>query len=368
MSQIYSHAFAIFNQFYASGCDPETWSKSPVDIVNYFCRSMCAGFEEFRLCDNTQWKAKKLASVKYPDWCRDYRNSKKLKRDESGGRGLNKYHETASDTSTDIPQPKGKARCLSSAPASPKIQAGSRHKKIKLGIDTSTPMLVTLPAAAVSPTPVMGTTSSVPPMSPSPSAMLPVLATAAYTPNSATEPISHANFTINSPIASSPAALPTAPMTALLPIAATRPSSTTSSTSNVGSSSESGQKSKEHVSIHKAIDLLAGFAVGSTVAPPLASNFTTSAPTAKGIKKQSKRDDPQTIEDNDVISARNIYALHILQSNHPTRKQFTELWRNIINVKANAPDKLKWFAKERDYKAKFGREGRMKDVRDLLQS
>ncbi|KAJ3779476.1 hypothetical protein GGU10DRAFT_337990, partial [Lentinula aff. detonsa] len=297
--------------------------------------------------------------------------------------GLNKYHETASDTSTDIPQPKGKARCLSSAPASPKIQAGSRNKKIKLGIDTSTPMLVTLPAAAVSPTPVMGTTSSVPPMSPSPSAMLPVLATAAYAPNSATEPISHANFTINSPIASSPAALPTAPMTALLPIAATRPSSTTSSTSNVGSSSESGQKSKEHVSIHKvwfylflshcpynssalfqAIDPLlsrAGFAVGSTVAPPLASNFTTSAPTAKGIKKQSKRDDPQTIEDNDVISARNIYALHILQSNHPTRKQFTELWRNIINVKANAPDKLKWFAKERDYKAKFGREGRMKD-------
>lgn len=79
IKQFMSHAKHVWNELYRSRHDPCSWTKKTQSTAAYFENDMKVKFQEFRFCEGN-WKVERFAIIKYPDWCRDARESGRLTR------------------------------------------------------------------------------------------------------------------------------------------------------------------------------------------------------------------------------------------------------------------------------------------------
>ena len=63
-----------WNELYHLRLDPVLWTKKTPKAASYFAYLLKTNFDEFRYCCG-DWKVERFAIVKYPDWCRDARES-----------------------------------------------------------------------------------------------------------------------------------------------------------------------------------------------------------------------------------------------------------------------------------------------------
>jgi hypothetical protein len=66
-----------WNELYRLRLDPKSWTKKTPKAASYLAYIMKKNYDEFRYCDG-DWKIERFAIVKYPDWCRDARDSGRL--------------------------------------------------------------------------------------------------------------------------------------------------------------------------------------------------------------------------------------------------------------------------------------------------
>ncbi len=69
-----SIAKQAWNELYRLRLDPRSWTKKTPKAASYLAYIMKTNFDEFRYCDG-DWKVERFAIIKYPDWCRDARES-----------------------------------------------------------------------------------------------------------------------------------------------------------------------------------------------------------------------------------------------------------------------------------------------------
>ena len=74
-----STAKQAWNELYRHRLDPSSWTKKTLKAASYLAYVLKTNFAEFRYCDG-DWKVEHFAVVKYPDWCRDGRDSRHLTR------------------------------------------------------------------------------------------------------------------------------------------------------------------------------------------------------------------------------------------------------------------------------------------------
>jgi hypothetical protein len=74
-----SAAKLAWNELYRHRLDPVSWTKKTPKAASYLAYILKSRFAEFRYCDG-DWKVERFAVVKYPDWCRDARESGRLTR------------------------------------------------------------------------------------------------------------------------------------------------------------------------------------------------------------------------------------------------------------------------------------------------
>jgi hypothetical protein len=74
-----STAKQAWNELYRLRLDPSSWTKKTPKAASYLACILKKNFDEFRYCDG-DWKVERFAIVKYPDWCRDARDSGRLTR------------------------------------------------------------------------------------------------------------------------------------------------------------------------------------------------------------------------------------------------------------------------------------------------
>lgn len=74
-----STAKQAWNELYRLRLDPSSWTKKTPKAASYLTYILKRNFDEFRYCDG-DWKVERFAIVKYPDWCRDGRESGRLTR------------------------------------------------------------------------------------------------------------------------------------------------------------------------------------------------------------------------------------------------------------------------------------------------
>lgn len=74
-----STAKQAWNELYRLRLDPRSWTKKTPKAASYLAYIMKTHFDEFRYCDG-DWKVERFAIIKYPDWCRDARESGHLTR------------------------------------------------------------------------------------------------------------------------------------------------------------------------------------------------------------------------------------------------------------------------------------------------
>jgi hypothetical protein len=74
-----STAKQAWNELYRLRLDPSSWTKKTPKAASYLAYIMKMSFDEFRYCDG-DWKVERFAIIKYPDWCRDARESGRLTR------------------------------------------------------------------------------------------------------------------------------------------------------------------------------------------------------------------------------------------------------------------------------------------------
>jgi hypothetical protein len=74
-----STAKQAWNELYRLRLDPSSWTKKTPKAASYLTYILKKNFDEFRYCDG-DWKVERFAIVKYPDWCRDARDSGRLTR------------------------------------------------------------------------------------------------------------------------------------------------------------------------------------------------------------------------------------------------------------------------------------------------
>jgi len=67
-----SAAKQAWNELYRIRLDPSSWTKKTPKAASYLAYIMKTGFDEFQYC-NRDWKVKRFAIIKYPDWCCDAR-------------------------------------------------------------------------------------------------------------------------------------------------------------------------------------------------------------------------------------------------------------------------------------------------------
>ena len=72
-----SVAKQAWNELYRLRLDPRSWTKKTPKAASYLAYIMKTSFNEFRYCDG-DWKVERFAIIKYPDWCRDARDSGRL--------------------------------------------------------------------------------------------------------------------------------------------------------------------------------------------------------------------------------------------------------------------------------------------------
>ena len=74
-----STAKQAWNELYRHRLDPTSWTKKTPKAASYLACVLKSSFAEFRYCDG-DWKVERFAVIKYPDWCRDARESGRLTR------------------------------------------------------------------------------------------------------------------------------------------------------------------------------------------------------------------------------------------------------------------------------------------------
>lgn len=74
-----STAKQAWNELYRYRLDPSSWTKKTPKAASYLAHVLKTSFPEFRYCDG-DWKVERFAVIKYPDWCRDARESGRLTR------------------------------------------------------------------------------------------------------------------------------------------------------------------------------------------------------------------------------------------------------------------------------------------------
>jgi hypothetical protein len=74
-----STAKQAWNELYHHRLDPNSWTKKTLKAASYLTCILKANFPEFCYC-NGDWKVERFAIIKYPDWCRDARDSGRLTR------------------------------------------------------------------------------------------------------------------------------------------------------------------------------------------------------------------------------------------------------------------------------------------------
>lgn len=74
-----SNAKLAWNELYRHRLDPSSWTKKTPRAASYFAHIMKTSFPEFRYCEG-DWKIERFAIIKYPDWCRDARETGHLTR------------------------------------------------------------------------------------------------------------------------------------------------------------------------------------------------------------------------------------------------------------------------------------------------
>ncbi|KAH9990113.1 hypothetical protein BJV77DRAFT_1069130 [Russula vinacea] len=74
-----SHAKHAWNELYRLRLDPASWTKKTLRAASYFSHIMKTDFPEFGYCEG-DWKVERFAIIKYPDWCRDARETGQLTR------------------------------------------------------------------------------------------------------------------------------------------------------------------------------------------------------------------------------------------------------------------------------------------------
>jgi hypothetical protein len=79
IKEFMSHAKQVWNELYHHRLDPPSWTKKTQTMGSSFEREMKEKFPEFCYGEGN-WKAERFAIIKYPDWCRDTRESKRLTR------------------------------------------------------------------------------------------------------------------------------------------------------------------------------------------------------------------------------------------------------------------------------------------------
>jgi hypothetical protein len=79
IKEITSSAKQAWNELYRHRLDPVSWTKKTPKVATFFTHMMKVDFPEFCFCDGN-WKVERFAIIKYPDWCRDVRESGRLTR------------------------------------------------------------------------------------------------------------------------------------------------------------------------------------------------------------------------------------------------------------------------------------------------
>lgn len=79
IKEVASHAKQAWNELYRHRLDPSSWMKKTPSAASFFAHMMKVEFPEFCFCDGN-WKVERFAIIKYPDWCRDVRESGRLTR------------------------------------------------------------------------------------------------------------------------------------------------------------------------------------------------------------------------------------------------------------------------------------------------
>ena len=74
-----SIAKQAWNELFRHRLDPSSWTKKTPKAASYLAHVLKTNFTEFRYCDG-DWKVERFAVIKYPDWCRDARESGRLSR------------------------------------------------------------------------------------------------------------------------------------------------------------------------------------------------------------------------------------------------------------------------------------------------
>jgi hypothetical protein len=77
-----STAKQAWNELYRHRLDPTSWTKKTPKAASYLAYVLKTNFAEFCYCDG-DWKVERFAVIKYPDWCRDARESGRLTRTPS---------------------------------------------------------------------------------------------------------------------------------------------------------------------------------------------------------------------------------------------------------------------------------------------
>jgi hypothetical protein len=77
IKEFMSHTKQVWNELYRHRLDPSSWTKKTPTAASFFEHLMKKKFPEFCYCEGN-WKVEQFAIIKYPDWCRDARESGQL--------------------------------------------------------------------------------------------------------------------------------------------------------------------------------------------------------------------------------------------------------------------------------------------------
>ncbi|KAH9012849.1 hypothetical protein EDB83DRAFT_2436447 [Lactarius deliciosus] len=163
-----TYAKQSWNELYRHRLDPPSWTKKTLPAATFFAHEMKVHFSEFRYCDDN-WKAERFAIIKYPDWCRDVRESGRLTRIRPS------KHKTNEDNGKKEDRKRKKAKTKAAAPP-PGVQVIDLDNSSSAG---STPTHPTPPATSIPATipqrasPAL--TEPVPLRPPSPPSIIPTL-------------------------------------------------------------------------------------------------------------------------------------------------------------------------------------------------
>ncbi|KAI0281565.1 hypothetical protein BC826DRAFT_1111260 [Russula brevipes] len=341
-----STAKQAWNELYRYRLDPSSWTKKTPKAASYLAHVLKTSFPEFRYCDG-DWKVERFAVIKYPDWCRDARESGRLTRARPSKRKIGEASNTndyrrrkkMKDRST-VPPGTEVIDLRNDVPAGPVTS----HSTSSLAIVSATPLLSTpiplsstpIPLSStpipLSSTPIPLLSSCVTQQEPPTPAIVPVPATQiscspthqTEAPSSAHMP-THTNLTVSSPNDSnlSSSTSPLAPSNQTLPNQAAANENTTLANSGVCGASVTETplgEQEERVPPHR-INPLADLSIPKpSIQVPMEASTTTSS--------KAKAGKPMVASPT-VLTARNLFAIDYLKDHTATISEFKTVWDKV---------------------------------------